>query len=102
MKRGLTIRQAEVLAYIRERIATGLPPSIREIGDYFGFQYHAAADHIEALEAKGCLSRVRYAGRTLRLTHATGHPVCVDLASGVVSESGGNLGVAYRVTRDER
>lgn len=98
MKAGLTVRQAEVLSFVREGIATGLPPSVRDICKRFGFRTHAARCHIDALERKGCLSWVRRASRTLRLTHATGHPVRVDLASGIVaSEPGGGAGVAYRM-----
>ena len=98
MKAGLTVRQAEVLSFVRDGIATGLAPSARDICKRFGFRTHAAWCHINALERKGCLSRVRYASRTLCLTHATGHPVRVDLASGTVASGpGDDAGVAYRM-----
>ncbi len=101
MKRGLTIRQAEVLSFLRDRIAAiGYPPTMREIGCHFGwFGSHAAADHVEVLEHKGCVARVPRAARGLRITHAAGPPSRVDLASGAaVVDSTGRSGVAYRVT----
>lgn len=54
----LTGRQREVLAFIRgftER--HGAPPTVREIGESFGFTARAAFDHLRALERKGMLHR---------------------------------------------
>lgn len=54
----LTARQREVLAFIRSFADRhGLPPTVREIGDRFGFTARAAFDHLRALERKGMLER---------------------------------------------
>lgn len=56
--REMTARQREVLAFIRsftER--NGAPPTVREIGERFGFTARAAFDHLKALERKGMLKR---------------------------------------------
>ena len=56
--RELTSRQREVLEFIRtfsER--NGVPPAVREIGEWFGFTARAAFDHLRALERKGMLQR---------------------------------------------
>ena len=54
----LTARQREVLAFIRTFTERhGAPPTVREIGDKFGFTARAAFDHLRALERKGVLHR---------------------------------------------
>ena len=98
MKRGLTVRQVEVLSYVRGRIAAGLVPTVREVAAHFGMGHHGAYCHLKALERKGCVARAGRTSRTLGVTHAVGHPVRIDLASGTcASESGGGAGVAYRI-----
>ncbi|MBI2529397.1 MAG: transcriptional repressor LexA [Candidatus Rokubacteria bacterium] len=70
--REMTARQREVLGFIRmftER--HGAPPTVREIGEHFGFTARAAFDHLRALERKGMLQRRisdRRVSRTLVLT----------------------------------
>jgi repressor LexA len=67
----MTDRQREVLDFIRtfgER--HGVPPTVREIGERFGFTARAAFDHLRALERKGMLERRvtgKRASRTLIL-----------------------------------
>ena len=67
----MTARQREVLEFIRifaER--HGVPPTVREIGERFGFTARAAFDHLRALERKGMLERRvtgKRASRTLVL-----------------------------------
>lgn len=74
--RELTARQRQVLGYIRiftER--HGVPPTVREIGERFGFTARAAFDHLRALERKGMLQRRvsdRRVSRTLVLTDRRG------------------------------
>jgi len=66
--RELTARQREVLAFIRgfaER--HGMPPTVREIGERFGFTARAAFDHLRALERKGMLQRRMSAKRVSRM-----------------------------------
>ena len=72
----MTARQREVLEFIRiftER--HGVPPTVREIGERFGFTARAAFDHLRALERKGMLERRvtgKRASRTLVLARAQG------------------------------
>ena len=54
----LTARQREVLGFIRTFTERhGAPPTVREIGDRFGFTARPAFDHLRALERKGALHR---------------------------------------------
>jgi repressor LexA len=56
--REMTDRQREVLDFIRSFADRhGMPPTVREIGDRFGFTARAAFDHLKALERKGMLER---------------------------------------------
>ena len=72
----MTARQREVLGFIRgftER--HGAPPTVREIGERFGFTARAAFDHLRALERKGMLQRRvtdKRVSRTLVLTQRSG------------------------------
>ena len=60
MTASLTTRQLEILAFIRERHATsGVPPSIREIGDEFGIRStNGVSDHLKALVRKGAVRKL--------------------------------------------
>lgn len=64
--RPLTDRQHQVLAffvdYTREN---GMPPTIRDVGQHFGFSPRAAYDHVRRLVCKGML-RHRGGGRSSR------------------------------------
>ena len=59
MAKGLTRRQAEILEFIVERIREDrLPPTIAEIGGYFGISStNGVNDHLLALEKKGYITR---------------------------------------------
>lgn len=57
MAKFLTARQREIFTYIQRRIKDGYPPTIREIGDKFGFSEKAAHDHLNALEKKKYIER---------------------------------------------
>ncbi len=65
----LTDRQHAVLDFVRERItADGLPPTLAEIAQAFGFrQARAAGKHLLALEAKGYLTLLPGKARGIRL-----------------------------------
>lgn len=65
---GLTARQEQVLAYIRESIIErGYPPTLREIGAHMGIRStNGVNDHLRALERKGYLSREDMKSRALR------------------------------------
>jgi repressor LexA len=58
----MTIRQKEVLDFIRRKIENrGFPPSIREICDAFKFKSpNAVTGHLKALEKKGFISRMEH------------------------------------------
>lgn len=66
----LTQRQEDVLLFIADFTATkGYPPTNREICEHFGMaSTNSAADHLEALARKHCLTSVPNRARTLRLT----------------------------------
>ena len=65
--RELTARQQQVLTFIRKFTEKhGLPPTVREIGERFGFTARAAFDHLRALERKGMLHRRQSDRRTSR------------------------------------
>ena len=53
----LTDRQREIFAFIYCQIKEKYPPTLREIGGYFGFSTKAALDHVAALERKGYIQR---------------------------------------------
>jgi len=51
---ALTDRQQMTLAFVRERILDGLPPTLREIGRFMGIRStNGVTDHLLALERKG-------------------------------------------------
>jgi repressor LexA len=71
--RDLTLRQREVLEFIRAFTERhGVPPTVREIGERFRITPRAAFDHLRALERKGHLQRRASAGRTSRALTPTG------------------------------
>jgi repressor LexA len=73
--KDLTARQREVLAFVRSFTERhGAPPTVREIGERFGFTARAAFDHLRALERKGMLHRRvtdKRVSRTLVLSDRT-------------------------------
>lgn len=70
--RGLTDRQAEVLACIADHIRTrGFPPTRRELGAALGFtSTNAASDHLKALTHKGYIASDAMVSRGIRITAA--------------------------------
>ena len=72
----MTARQREGLTFIRGFMERhGAPPTVREIGERFGFTARAAFDHLRALERKGMLQRRvtdKRVSRTLVLTQRSG------------------------------
>lgn len=62
-----TIR-AEVLAFVRGRLAAGSPPTVREVQQAFGFKaVESARQHLEALVAEGSLAKSPGRSRGYRL-----------------------------------
>lgn len=63
---ALTKRQAAILAFIRARIAVGLPPTFREIGQEFGITSpNGVTCHLRALERKGRIIRDQRLSRAI-------------------------------------
>ncbi|MEM7541473.1 MAG: transcriptional repressor LexA [Pseudomonadota bacterium] len=69
MVKGLTKRQAEVLALIREAMReTGMPPTRTEIAEALGFRSaNAAEEHLRALARKGAIELMPGTSRGIRL-----------------------------------
>jgi len=85
MTRGLTQRQAQVLAFIEEFTAShGYPPTVREVAANFGFRSpRAAHDHMKALEKKGYMRSRAGRPRALEVLHSRrGIPVLGKIAAG--------------------
>ena len=71
--RELTVRQREILGFIRAFSAEhGVPPTVREIGGRFRITPRAAFDHLRALERKGELRRRVTTGRRSRALTVAG------------------------------
>ena len=65
--RFLTGRQRLIFDFIRQKIYGGLPPTLREIADHFGFSVKAASDHLHAVMKKGYITSDNGRPRTLSL-----------------------------------
>jgi len=65
----ITGRQREVLRFVAAHVnGRGYPPTLREISEHFGWTSdNAARDHLEALEAKGCVERDPGKTRAIRV-----------------------------------
>src|SRR5690606_21708742 len=72
----LTARQSQILALIRQAIATtGRPPTRAEIADELGFRSaNAAEDHLRALARKGMIRITAGTSRGIQLIDDTGAP----------------------------
>lgn len=66
---SLTLRQQQVLDFIRIfQSQQGVIPTLREIARHFGFRsMTAAADHVRALQRKGCLAHQPRLARSHRI-----------------------------------
>ena len=89
MVTGLTARQAEILALIRNTIRrTGMSPTRSEIADAFGFRSaNAAEEHLRALARKGAIELLSGASRGIRVLddaefYDRGLPVIGRVAAG--------------------
>ncbi|MDR0654866.1 MAG: transcriptional repressor LexA [Treponema sp.] len=69
----LTVRQKEVLAFIKSYIGThSYPPTIRELAEYFEISVKGAHDHVTALKKKGFLRQAGRRSRTIELIRPQG------------------------------
>jgi hypothetical protein len=58
----LTARQRQILDFIALNVASGLPPTVREIGHHTGISStNGVNDHLKALERKGVITRLEKA-----------------------------------------
>ncbi len=73
MTKGLTEKQARILNFIVDHVnARGYPPSIREIGNAFGFSsLRGVTVHLDALERKGFIKRAS-TSRSITVVGRTG------------------------------
>jgi repressor LexA len=78
-----------VLHLVRERLLAGLPPTVREVQQAFGFRsVETAREHLEALVAEGRLSKRKGRARGYRLPSSMGPaPVLVPLLGQVAAGS---------------
>jgi len=68
MSRELTEKQNLIYEYIRSRIHdSGIPPTVREIGDNFGITVKGAYDHLKAIEKKGFIRCEQNKSRSIEL-----------------------------------
>jgi repressor LexA len=106
MTKGLTARQAEVLALIRETILErGIPPTRAEIAQALGFRSpNAAEDHVKALARKGAIELLPGASRGIRLAEAyadgIGLPVIGQVAAGQPILATEHIEARHRVDPD--
>ncbi len=68
--------RARVLAFMRDRLAAGSPPTVREVQEAFGFRsVQSAREHLEALVAQGHLAKEPHKARAYRLPAGGAAPV---------------------------
>ncbi len=84
MPERLTQRQREILDFITASIdGRGYPPTLREIGEYFGIRStNGVNDHLKALEKKGYITREDLKSRAMR-------PVAARAEAEQASRNGG-------------
>jgi repressor LexA len=75
-RRGLTERHRKIIAYLNERMSTGYPPSIREIGEAVGITSTSVVTYyLKQLTEMGLIERDAKFSRAVRLTD----PISRDL-----------------------
>jgi repressor LexA len=99
-------KRTEILAFIRQRIAAGQPPSLAEIAEAFGFaSRNAAQKHVLALAEAGAIELVPNQKRGIRLPgpgrpELMALPVLGRVAAGAPIEP--DLGQGQELWFDER
>lgn len=82
----LTLRQSEILAFIKDyKAETGFPPTRSEIAQKMGFKSpNAAEEHLRALARKGALEMLPGTSRGIRLpmNEQLGLPIIGQVAAG--------------------
>jgi repressor LexA len=74
----LTLRQREVLSFIRKCINAHYPPTVREVADHFEISVKGAYDHLAALKKKGSI-RMGRGSRTIELIKVKGEMDPTDM-----------------------
>lgn len=94
MSKNLTEIQKKLLEFIINRIEQGMPPTLAEIAEYFGFKNRSSAQqHIAALEKKGFIKRDEGNARGIRLSN----PPSLFVKKEVIGEvAAGNPLVIYQ------
>ncbi|MFV0416457.1 MAG: transcriptional repressor LexA [Chthoniobacterales bacterium] len=68
MNGDMTARQQEIFNYLRKQIANGITPTVREIGQAFGFSSpDTVRGHLDALERRGYIHREKGRSRNITL-----------------------------------
>ena len=84
--KDLTIRQQQILNYIKDHLSlTGFPPTRSDIANEMGFKSpNAAEDHLRALARKGAIEIVPGTSRGIRLpiNEQLGLPIIGQVAAG--------------------
>ena len=95
----LTPRQAEILQFITDGIEeNGFPPTLNEIGSYFGFHSpKAAADHLQALARKGAIELTKGVSRGIRVKVRQGLALIGQVAAGSPVLAEENVQARYRI-----
>ncbi|HAM49969.1 MAG TPA: hypothetical protein DCP92_04480 [Nitrospiraceae bacterium] len=68
MKANLTEKQERVLDFLKSYAQShGFPPTFREIGEHFGFQWAASRMHLKAIERKGFIKMIPAKSRGIEI-----------------------------------
>ena len=71
-------KEIEIFNFIKNRLNSGVSPSVREIMDYMGFKSTSTAHrYINILTEKGMIEKTNSLNRSLRLPNSSSAPVPV-------------------------
>ncbi len=112
MRTELTEKQHQIFQFIVERISErGLPPTLREIAEEFGFQsVRSVQTHLDALEKKGFIRRLAGKSRGIELVRERvprrGIPIVGHIAAGrpipAIEDIQGTIDFDVLFGKDER
>ncbi len=82
----LSSTQKKIYDFLVERIGTGVPPSVREIGAYVGLKSTSSVQcNLDALERKGYIIRDPLLKRSIRIAGQSGNTMQVPLIGTVTA-----------------
>lgn len=109
----LTARQEAILDYIKQSIIDqGFPPTLREIGDFFGIKStNGVNDHLVALEKKGYIKRNKDLSRAIEVFGFSGNqaqedediltlPLLGNIAAGLPLLAEENIEDVFKIDRN--